>query len=110
MKVAVAAKGPTIDAEVASHCRRCNYFLVVDADNMEVEPIKNTSAVTGRNQEMAVGRLIANKGAEAVLTDNCDPNAFRPLTVHGLRVIEGMTGKVRGAVDKYRKWHVPPIM
>lgn len=110
MKVAVAATGPTINAEVASHCRRCNYFLIVDADNMEVESIKNTSAMTKDPQEMSVGGIVARKGAEAVLTGNCDPNAFRPFTSHGLHVVEGMTGKVKEAVETYKRWHIPPIM
>jgi predicted Fe-Mo cluster-binding NifX family protein len=46
--------------------------------------------------------MVVNKGVEVALTGNIGPNAFRVLTAAGIRVVTGVTGSVREAVEKYK--------
>jgi len=46
--------------------------------------------------------LVADKGAQAVLTGNCGPNAFQTLSASGVQVITGVSGTVREAVEQYK--------
>lgn len=101
MKIAITATGPTLDDEVDPRFGRCRYFIVADTETMEVEALENSNAVSGSGVGISNGQMIADKGAQAVLTGNCGPNAYQVLSAAGLQVITGVTGKVRDAIEGY---------
>jgi len=102
MKIAVTATKPSLDAEVDPRFGRCQYFVIVDLDTMEFESVENSSAQASGGAGISTGQMIAGKGAEAVLTSNCGPNAFRVLNASGIKVITGATGKVIDAIEDYK--------
>ena len=110
MIVAIAATGPDLDAEVCPHCRDCPYFLIVDSETMKMESIKKSGDMPGGPMGIGIGSFVANKGAKALIAGDCDRNAIQPPRFTGLRVIEGMTGKVGDVVKRCNTWYVPPIM
>jgi len=102
MKIAVSSTGPTIDADVDPRFGRAQYFLIVDTDTMEAEAISNNNAVGGGGVGIASAQLVANKGAETVLTGNCGPNAFSALAQVNVQVITGVSGKIKDAIEAYK--------
>jgi len=102
MKIAVTATKPSLDAEVDPRFGRCQYFVIVDLDTMESESIENSSSQASGGAGISTGQMIAEKGAEAVLTGNCGPNAFRVLNASGIKVITGATGKILDAIEDYK--------
>jgi len=48
------------------------------------------------------GQRVADARAEAVLTGNVGPNAFRTLSGLGLKVYTGVTGTVKEAVEQFK--------
>jgi len=102
MKIAVSATGPTLDAEVDPRFGRCQYFIIADPDTMEFESLDNTNAMAAGGAGISTAQMIAGKGAEAVLTGNCGPNAFQVLSAAGIQVITGVSGKVKDAIQSYK--------
>jgi len=105
MKIAVSATGGSMSALVSEPFGRCAYFLIVDSETMKFEPVFNPAAgMTGGAGPEAV-RVIAEKGAEVVLTGRVGPNAETALKSAGIRVAGGVSGSktVRQAVDEYLK-------
>ncbi len=102
MKIAISATGPTLDAEVDSRFGRCQYFIVADPDTMEFEAVDNASAMAAGGAGISAAQAIAGKGVEAVLTGNCGPNAYQVLSPAGIKVITGVSGKVKDAIEGYR--------
>jgi len=102
MKIAVSATGATLDSEVDPRFGRAQYFLIVDVDTMQVEAVSNENAMAGGGAGTASAQLVVNKGAQAVLTGNCGPNAFAALAAVNVPVITGVFGKVREAVENYK--------
>jgi predicted Fe-Mo cluster-binding NifX family protein len=98
MKIAVSAAAPSIDADVEPRFGRCPYFVIVDPDTMVFEAVENASKMAAGGAGIASGQMIAEKGIEAVLTGNCGPNAYRVLSAAGIRIITGISGKVKDAV------------
>ena len=109
MKVAISAVGTGIDAEVDPRFGRCQYFVIVDLDTMQVENVENSSARASGGAGISAAQMIVGKGVEAVLTGNCGPNAFRVLAAAGIKVVTGVSGIVRDAAQSYKAGHMQPI-
>jgi len=102
MKIAISATGPTLDAEVDPRFGRCQYFIIADPETMAFETIDNASAASSGGAGISAAQMIAGKGVEAVLTGNCGPNAYQVLSPAGIKVITGVSGKVKDVIAEYK--------
>ncbi len=102
MKIAVSATGPGLDAEVDPRFGRCQYFVIVEPDTMQFESVENSSATASGGAGISAAQMIVSKGVEAVLTGNCGPNAYQVLSSAGIKVITGVSGRVRDIVQSYK--------
>ncbi|NOZ64152.1 MAG: dinitrogenase iron-molybdenum cofactor biosynthesis protein [Caldiserica bacterium] len=108
MKIAVTAQGPTLDSLVDPRFGRAPYYILVDTETMQFEAIENpyVQALSGAGIQAA--QFVANKGIEAVLTGSCGPNSFQVLQSAGMKVIVGVAGKVKEAVERFKKGELQP--
>jgi len=102
MKIAISATGSTLDAEVDPRFGRCQYFIIADPEAMEFEALDNSSATAAGGAGISAAQMIAGKGVEAVLTGNCGPNAYQVLSSAGIKVITGVSGKIKDVISDYR--------
>lgn len=102
MKIAVSSVGQTLDDSVDARFGRCAYFLVINPDTLEFEPIQNSNIALGHGAGIQSAQLLANKGVTVLLTGNCGPNAFQTLAAAGIQIITGVAGQVREAVRMYK--------
>ncbi|MFC1901828.1 NifB/NifX family molybdenum-iron cluster-binding protein [Chloroflexota bacterium] len=102
MKIAVSSTGTDLGAQVDPRFGRCQHFIIVDPDTMEFEAVENSGAMSAGGAGIATGQLVAGKGAGAVLTGNCGPNAFNVLEAAGIKVMTGVSGTVQDAVEGYK--------
>jgi predicted Fe-Mo cluster-binding NifX family protein len=102
MKVAVSSTGKTLDSAIDPGSAGAAYFLIVETDDMSFE-VSNESISLGGGAGIQSAQFIASKGAEAVITGNCGPNAMRTLSAAGVKVIIGQTGTVREAVERFKR-------
>jgi predicted Fe-Mo cluster-binding NifX family protein len=102
MKVAISATGPTLDAEVDPRFGRCRYFIIADPETLEFEAVDNASAGSSSGAGISAAQVVAGKGVEAVLTGNCGPNAYQVLSPAGIKVITGVSGKVKDVIAEYK--------
>jgi len=108
MKIAVSATAPDLDAEVDPRFGRCQYFIIIDPQSMEFEAVDNSNAMAAGGAGISTAQMIASKGAEAVLTGNCGPNAYQTLSAAGLQVITGVAGRIRDAIEAYNTGRLQP--
>jgi len=102
MKIAVSSTGPSLDAEAESRFGRCPYFIITDTETNEFEAMDNASAMEAGGAGISAAQTIVNKGAQAVLTGHCGPNAHQVLSAAGIQIITGVSGKVKDAIDAFR--------
>ena len=102
MKIAITSTGPTLDDHVEARFGRCAYFLIIDTDTMQCEPIENPNMALGGGAGIQSAQLMSEKGVVAVLTGNCGPNAFNVFGQAGVQVISGISGSVRSAVEQFK--------
>jgi predicted Fe-Mo cluster-binding NifX family protein len=102
MRIAISSTGSTLDAEVDPRFGRCQYFVIVDPETMEMESMQNTNSMASGGAGISTGQVIVSKGVDAVLTGNCGPNAYQVLSAAGIKVITGVSGKIKDAIEKYK--------
>ena len=102
MKVAVSSSGQDLNSPTDPRFGRCAYFLVVETDDMSFEVFDNESAGLGGGAGIQSAQFIISKGAKAVITGNCGPNAVKTLSVGGVEVFLGNTGIVRKVLQKLK--------
>jgi len=102
MKIAISAAGPNLESEVDPRFGRCQYFIIADPETMEFKAIENFNVMAAGGAGIATAQVIAGKGVAAVLTGNCGPNAYQVLSAAGIKVITGVSGKVKDVIEGYR--------
>jgi predicted Fe-Mo cluster-binding NifX family protein len=84
------------------HFGRCACFVLVETDDMSCEIVENVSRMHGSGAGIQAAQLMAQKGAQAVLTGDCGPNAHRTLSAAGIDVFLGCSGRVSEAVERFK--------
>jgi len=102
LKIAISTTGKTLDDMIDPRFGRCQYFIYVDTETLQFEAVENNGSLAGGGAGIATAQGVAAKGAEAVLTGNCGPNAHQVLTAAGIKVITGVSGKVQDAIKDYK--------
>ncbi len=108
MKIAVTSTGSDLDAQIDPRFGRAQYLLIIDVESYEVEAIENPNIAAGGGAGIQTSQLVVDRGAEAVLTGNCGPNAFRTLAAAGLKIYTGLNGSVREAVESLKSGELTP--
>ena len=109
MKIAASATNDSLDAQIDPRFGRCEYFVIVDTETMNLEAIPNTSRSALSGAGIQAVQVIANRGVQTVLTGNVGPNAFQALSSAGIDVITGVFGTVREAVEKFKSGQLQKI-
>ena len=100
MKIAVTAKGRELSSEVDPRFGRAAYILIVDTGTKTCEVIDNRdNANAFKGAGIQAATMIADRGAEVLLTGFCGPNAFRTLEAAGIKVGSDTGGTVAEAIE-----------
>jgi predicted Fe-Mo cluster-binding NifX family protein len=103
MKIAIPSAGMTLESEVNPRFGRSQYFIIADPETMKYEAIDNSNTFAASGVGISAGQMIASKSVDVVLTGNCGPNAFRVLSTAGIKVMTGVSGKIREAIRNYKE-------
>lgn len=108
MKVAISSSGKDLDSQIDPRFGRCAYFIICDTDNMSFEVFENESVTLGGGAGIQSAQFIASKGAKAVITGNCGPNAVQTLTAAGIQLYVGQSGTVKECIDRHKNNELAP--
>jgi len=103
MKICVTSEGNSLDSKVDPRFGRSQYFIIVDTDTLQFEPIQNPNIEIMGGAGIQSAQLVASKQIKAVLTGNVGPNAFQTLQAAGIDIFTGASGTVRETIEKYKK-------
>jgi len=101
MKIAVSSSGKDLNAQLDPRFGRCRYFLIIETDTMKFEVFDNENAALGGGAGIQSAQLIAAKGAKALITGHCGPNAMQTMSAAGVQVYVGQAGTIQSIVDKF---------
>lgn len=102
MKICVSASSNSLDGNVDSRFGRCPYFIMVDSETMEFNVISNDSINAAHGAGIQAAQTVVNNGVNVVITGNVGPNAFNVLSASGVKIVTGVSGNIREAIEKYK--------
>jgi predicted Fe-Mo cluster-binding NifX family protein len=102
MKIAVSSAGEKLDSQIDPRFGRCQYFLIIDPETLELVAISNKGAAASGGAGIQAAQTIASKGVDVLITGDTGPNAFQTLSTAGIKVFTGASGTVREALERYK--------
>lgn len=103
MKIAISVRSSDPEAQVEPRFGRAPYFLLVDTETLEFEVVPNPASMQAtQGAGIQAAALLACHRPEVLLTGHCGPKAFHTLQAAGIRVILGVEGSARAAVQDYQ--------
>jgi predicted Fe-Mo cluster-binding NifX family protein len=109
MKIAISAMGDNLDEMMDPRFGRAAYFLIVDSDSLEYQSFVNPNVEARGGAGIQSAQFVQEKGAQAVITGNCGPNAYRVLKAAGIPVFEATVQSVRELLQAYQEERLPII-
>ncbi|MGY5879421.1 MAG: NifB/NifX family molybdenum-iron cluster-binding protein [Candidatus Thorarchaeota archaeon] len=100
-KICVTSSGPTLESTIDPRFGRCAYFIIADTDSFAFEAISNEAAMASGGAGIRAAQTVAAQNVEAVLTGSAGPNAFPALQASGIKVLVGISGTVKSAIESY---------
>jgi predicted Fe-Mo cluster-binding NifX family protein len=103
MKVVVTSQGKELSSEIDQRFGRARWLLLVDTETGVSGAYDNTvnlNAVQGAG--IQTGQNIVNLGAEALITGNVGPNAFRTLSSANVKVFLSKAKTIQEAIDSFK--------
>lgn len=102
MKVAISVQGSDLSAAVDPRFGRARGFLLVDSETGEFEYLDNPNVDAAGGAGIQTSQMVVDRGAEAVITGNIGPNAYRVLESAGVRVFTGAGGTAEAALGEFK--------
>ena len=107
MKIAVTAKGDTLESEVDPRFGRARYIIIVDTESMDYEAVDNTSNINAfKGAGIQAATMVSDRGAEVLLTGYCGPKAFQTLAAAEIKVVSDVSGSVAQAAEMMKSGNV----
>jgi len=109
MKIAVTSTDRDLSSDIDPRFGRAAYFLVVDPDTLEFEPIENTQNLNlPQGAGIQAATTIAKQNVTALLTGNCGPKAFKVLEASKIKMFIGVKGQVMDAIEAFKNGDLTP--
>ena len=108
MIIAVSSSGRDLDSQIDPRFGRCVFFIIYDTNDGNVEVFDNENIAIGGGAGIQSAQFIAAKGAKAIITGNCGPNAVKTLIAAGIQLFLGQSGTVREGIEKFRNNAINP--
>ncbi|MFX1560973.1 MAG: NifB/NifX family molybdenum-iron cluster-binding protein [Promethearchaeota archaeon] len=102
-RICVTSSGPTLESIVDPRFGRCAYFIFADPETHDFEAVSNEAAMVSGGAGVRAAQTVASKNVEAVLTGSVGPNAFPALQDAGIKILSGVSGTVKSAIESYNK-------
>ena len=103
MKICVTAYSNDYDSQIDPRFGRCSFFVLIDPDTMQIEITPNLASGASGGAGIQAAQILVNKNVDMLITGNVGPKAFGALSSSGIKVITGVMGSVRTAIEKYKK-------
>ncbi len=110
MKIALPVEEKTLDTPVCVSFGRTPLFVLFNTENGEFEFIDNSTAAASQGGAgIKAAQLLADKGAEAVITIRCGENAAEVLNPAEIALYKAVDGTAHDNIEKFKLGELSPL-
>jgi len=110
MKIAVTAQGPEATSPVDTRFGRAKWIVLVDTDTGETQAHDNKLNLTlAQGAGIQTGQNIANLDADAVITGNLGPNAYKTLAAAEVQIFLASGETVEQVVAAFKRGELQKV-
>jgi len=103
MKVAFPTSGSDLNAPLDLRFGRAPSFLIYNLDNNQFEIIDNQQNLnSAQGAGIQSAETVARSGAQALVSGNCGPKAFRVLTAAGIKIYNSSAPTIAQALEQFQ--------
>jgi predicted Fe-Mo cluster-binding NifX family protein len=110
MKIAIPMNVPDMQSGVCSSLGRAPYFLIYDTDTSESTWLDNAAAASAGGAGIRTAQMLADSGADALITPRCGDNAGKVLRGAGIRVYRSKDGTAERNIDALMAGELEPLV
>jgi predicted Fe-Mo cluster-binding NifX family protein len=99
MKIAIPSESNNPGAVVCASFGRTPYFTLYDTENKTTVYIENSAAASAGGAGIKAAQIIADSGAEGVITYRCGENAAAVLTAAGIKIYKANGETIQENID-----------
>ena len=102
MLIAITAQSKDPNSEVDPRFGRAKYFHIVNTETKDIQIVDNKQSLDlPQGAGIQTAEAIINQKAEVVLTGHCGPKAFQALNAARIKVVVGVKGDIKTAVEVF---------
>lgn len=109
MKLAIPAKGPTLDSMLANRFGRSPYFIILDISSKEWESLSNPAAESQHGAGTQSAQFLIDNKIDAVVSSRFGPKAGKILVSAGVALWESAPRTVKTIMDDFLKGQLKPV-
>ncbi len=104
MKIAITTQGQDLSSQLDPRFGRAKWLIVVDTETGDFQAHDNTVNVNAaQGAGIQTGQNIANLGADAVITGNVGPNAFKTLNTANVKVFLSKASTAQEVLELFKE-------
>lgn len=109
MKIALPVDEKKIESDICPSFGRAPYFLIFDSGTKAADFMENTAAGSPGGAGIKAAQLIADSGANVLLTPRCGENAADVLQKAGISLYQTAAGTAKQNIDAYLADRLAPL-
>lgn len=108
MKIALSAKGTSLDDLIEERFGRTSSFIIYNLENNSYQSIDNTQVLNSpQGAGIQAAQHVIEAGGEAVITSHVGPKAFQVLQAANVKVYLASKITVREAIKLFQEGKLP---
>ena len=107
MKIALPVEEKILNTPVCVSFGRTPLFVIFDTEKGEFEFIDNSAAASQGGAGIKAAQLLADNGAEAVITFRCGENAAEVLNPAEIKLYKALAGTASENIEKFKAGELP---
>jgi len=103
MKLIIPIENKSLNDPVCPSFGRTPLYLYFDTENGNHEFLDNSAAASQGGAGVKASQMLADKGADAVITYRCGDNAAQVLNAADIKIFKAVDGAVSENIEKFKR-------
>lgn len=109
MKISISAKGKTLDSLLDERFGRCEYFLIYDTKNEQLNVLENKGQTAAGGAGIKAAQQLIDEKVDLIITGHLGPNAYELIGKSGIKAYKCKSMLISSAIEKYNNAELPEI-